>query len=119
MFRNGAKSQRWEECQRCEDVYHKYQDHSEGSGIGMQGAHRLADKALLHQRAGDGQLDHNGQIASEEHGETCGDIPEHGVVRQSLKAGAVVCRGRGILIQHLAQAVEARVGDAVASPAVR
>ena len=92
MFRNGAKSQHWEECQCCENVYHKYQDHSEGSGIGMQGAHRLADKALLHQRSGDSELDHNRQVASKEHSESCRNIPEHGIVRQSLKAGAVVCR---------------------------
>ena len=67
---------------------------------------------LLHQGTGDGQLDHDGQIPAKEHGQACGDVPEVGVICQPLKAGAVVGRGRGVLIQHLAQAVEARVGDA-------
>ncbi|CAN3986927.1 diaminopimelate epimerase, partial [Dysosmobacter welbionis] len=113
MLCDGAKRQRGEEGQRCEDVDYEHQDHSEGQGVRAQGAHGLVDKPLAHQGTGDGQLDHDGQVPAEEHGQACGDVPEVAVVCQTLKAGAVVGRGRGVLIQHLAQAVEARVGDSL------
>ena len=77
----------------------------------MQCASRLIDKAFLHQRSGDSQLNHNGQIPSEEHGKTGGNVPEIGIIGQPLKTGAVVGRGGGIFIQHLGQAMEARVGN--------
>ncbi|CAN4070710.1 2-aminoethylphosphonate--pyruvate transaminase, partial [Dysosmobacter welbionis] len=113
MLCDGAKRQRGEEGQRCEDVDYEHQDHSEGQGVRAQGAHGLVDKPLAHQGTGDGQLDHDGQVPAEEHGQACGDVPEVAVVCQTLKAGAVVGRGRGVLIQHLAQAVETRVGDSL------
>ena len=78
MLRDGAQRQRREEGQRSEDVNDAYQDHGEDGGVGAQRANRIADKPLAHQGAGNGQLDHDGQIAAEEHGQTGGDVPEVG-----------------------------------------
>lgn len=39
-------------------------------------------------------------------GDTGHDIPERRVVAESLEARTVVCRSRGVLVEHFAQAVE-------------
>ena len=79
----------------------------------MECASRLIDKAFLHQRPRNRQLNHNGQIAAEEHRQAGGNVPEIGVIGQALKTGTVV-RSRGsVFIQHLAQAMETRVGNSL------
>ena len=112
MLCNGAQRQRREEGQRSEDVNNAHQADGEGGAVGPQSANGIVDELLAHQGTGNGQLDHDGQIAAEEHGQTGGDVPEVGVVRQTLEAGTVVGSGRGVLIQDLGQAMEAGVGDA-------
>ena len=103
MLCNGAQRQRREEGQRSEDVNNAHQADGEGGAVGPQSANGIVDELLAHQGTGNGQLDHDGQIAAEEHGQTGGDIPETGIIRQALKTGTVV-RSRGsVFIQHQIQ----------------
>ena len=113
MLCNGAQCQRWKKCQRGKNVYDENQDNGKRNRVRPQRAGRFIDKVLFHQRPGNGQLDDDGKVPAEEHGQTGGDIPETGIIRQALKTGTVVGGGGGIFIQHLAQAVKARIGDAL------
>ena len=112
MLGNGAQSQRREEGQRGKDIHHEHKNHCKARRAGLQCAGRLVDIVFLHQGAGDGQLNHNGQIPPQEHDDAGGHVPEVGVVRQPFKTGAVVRRRGGVFIQHLAQAVETGIGNA-------
>ena len=77
----------------------------------MQCAGCFIDKPLLHQGARYCQLEHHGQVPSQEHDSACCDIPEEAVISQALKAGTVVGRRRSIFIQHLGQAMVSGIGD--------
>ena len=74
MLCNGAQRQRREEGQRSEDVNNAHQADGEGGAVGPQSANGIVDELLTHQGTGNGQLDHDGQIAAEEHGQTGGDV---------------------------------------------
>ena len=67
MFCNGAQCQRGEEGQRCKDIDHEYQDDRKRERARAQRAGGFIDKPLLHQGPGNGQLNHNGEIAAKEH----------------------------------------------------
>ena len=85
MLSDGAESQGREERQRRKDVDHEGHDDAEADVVGLQGADGLVHALLAQQRPGDGQLEHDGQVAAEEHGQTGSYVPEQGVVRQAFK----------------------------------
>ena len=111
MLRDRAEREYREEGERRKYVDDAYEHHGEDRRIGVQRPGRIRHKPFFHQGAGDGQLQHNGDVSAEKHGQTGRDVPEQGVIRQPLEAGAVVGGGGGELIQYLGQPVEARVGD--------
>src|SRR5664279_2230214 len=91
-----------------------YQDHAddqadEEAAGGRECAGRRGDALFLRERAGDrhGRDDH--EEAPDEHRDRAGDVEEHRVGRNTREGRSVIAGARGVQIEHLQEAVRARI----------
>ena len=83
MLCNGAQCQRWKKCQRGKNVYDENQDNGKRNRVRPQRAGRFIDKVLFHQRPGNGQLDDDGKVSAEEHGQLVYEFKRNTAVRDT------------------------------------
>ena len=105
---------------KCTDQEHGPQQHrGEREIVGQERSRRLGSAFLLGEKAGDRDRQHERREPAQQEDDAGGDVPRGVVVGQSLEPRAVIGRGRGELVEHLAETVRAGVGRGRLAPAGR
>src|SRR5262245_47202575 len=110
MLDDGTERERGEEREAADDDDHAHHQADEQGAGGREGAGRRRDRFLLRERAGDrhGRDDH--PETADQHRDGAGEIVEHDVSSEAGEGRAVVGGLRGVSVEHLGEAVRARVG---------